>query len=275
MDALDVARVCVRRWYVFLTMVGLATFAGLGLMPEGHPVYNATGNFAVVYQGPAVKPGQADPRAANPLAASNGLLLRQSIVNDLNSPKSQAELAPADLMGTAPSDTPDGSRFSVVTQRNSENVTVQTYGPDPARVSGTVTAILKAAENRAMALQDRARAPKNSRLSVFVTLPAQTVEIPPASKLKLVLSLAAVGILAGAGLSLLLDRLLTKRRARRLSRPVQPLAAPVVHENESATPTAMPAAGGNGSQPLSAPRTAAADRQQSVPLGGAASLNAE
>jgi hypothetical protein len=212
-DTLDVAKVCVRRWYVFALLLLLAMYAGLSLTAERKPVYMATGNFAVIYRAPSnLKPTDPDPRQENPLAAGGGQLLKQSIVNDLQSANSQRELAPPTTSGTSPSDPPDGSRFALTTTRDSATVTVTAFSQDEATVQQTVDRVLSMAAKRAKAIQDSVGAPAPSRLATFVTLPTQTTVLPPPSRMKLIIGVMAVGAIAGAGLSLLIDRLLTKRQ---------------------------------------------------------------
>lgn len=216
MDTLDVARVCLRRWYIFGVMLAVAFIASRGLVNERAPVFAATGDFAVIYRAPTdLKRGAPDPRDANPLAAGGGSLLKQSIVNDLRSAKSQRELAPVTLMGTDPSTPPDGSRFAVQTTQNSATVTISAWGPDKADVHDAVTRVLATAASRAKAIQDSVGAPAAGRLTTFVTLPTQTTELPPPSRTKLIIAVMGVGAIAGAALSLLFDRLMTKRVLRR------------------------------------------------------------
>jgi hypothetical protein len=103
----------------------------------------------------------------------------------------------------------------VTSTATSATVGIAAYGPDRTAVAGTVDRVLAASSAKARQMQDRAGAPAAGRLDTFVTLPTQTTELAPASKLKLVLAILAVGVIAGAGLSLLLDRILAKWRPRR------------------------------------------------------------
>lgn len=216
MDTLDVMRICVKRWYVFVPIVLLAYFASQSLSSQRHPVYSATGTFAVIYK-PSVplKPGQVDPRQMNPLAEGGGALLKQALLADLRSPATQRQLASPGVTGTSPSAPSDGSLFAVTSTATTATVGVATYGPDRAAVSATVNRVLAASSAKAQQLQDRAGAPAAGRLGTFVTLPTQSSELAPQSAIKLVVAIMAIGVIAGAGLSLLLDRLLTKRRARK------------------------------------------------------------
>lgn len=223
MDALDVLLVCLRRWYVLLTIMLVALLAGLSLARDRAPIYAASGDFAVIYRPVApLRPGEVDPRQANPMAAGNGQLLKQALVNDLGSPRTQEALGAPTVLGTSPSTTPNGSRFAVVTNRNDDTVSIQTWGPSRQAVEDTVNAALAASATKAKEIQDRVGAPANGRLTTFVTLPTQVVELPPQSKIKLLLGTLAVGLLVGASLSLIFDRMMTRRRARLRSREQHP-----------------------------------------------------
>lgn len=223
MDTLDVLRICVKRWFVFLPILLLAYYASQSLSSDRQPVYSATGSFAVIYHPTtALKPGQADPRQLNPLAAGGGSLLKQALLTDLRSPGTQRQLAAPGVSGTSPSTAADGSLFEVTSTATSATVGIATYGPSQDAVAGTVNRVLAASSAKARQMQDRAGAPAAGRLDTFVTLPTQTTVLPPASKLKLVIAIMAAGLIAGAGLSLLVDRLLSKwrlRRAKTASRP--------------------------------------------------------
>lgn len=220
MDTLDVARVCARRWYIFLLVLGLAYYASMGLTRQRHADYTSTGNFALIYHLPTtLKPNERDPRETNPLGGGNGQLLKQSIVNDLRSASSQATLAPAGLSGTAPNTPADGSRFAVLTTKDTGTVTITTYGPSAAQTRATVDRVLGVVAGRARAMQDAVGAPANSRYSAFITLPTQTSLLPPPSKAKLLIGVMAVGLIAAAGLSLVVDQLLKRLAARRASSP--------------------------------------------------------
>jgi hypothetical protein len=222
MDTLDVLRICVKRWFVFLPILLLAYYASQSLSSDQQPVYSATGSFAVIYHARApLKPGQADPRQLNPLAAGGGSLLKQALLTDLRSPGTQSQLASPGVLGTSPSSAADGSLYAVTSTATSATVGIATYGPDRAAVAGTVNRVLAASSTKARQMQDRAGAPAAGRLDTFVTLPTQTTELAPPSKLKLVIAVMAAGLIAGAGLSLLLDRLLTKWRPRR-AKPAGP-----------------------------------------------------
>lgn len=223
MDTLDVARVCLRRWYVFGYVLLVAFAASLGLGNERQPVYMSTGNFAVIYRATeSPKPDQPDPRELNPLAAGGGSLLKQSIVNDLRSGQSQRALAGPEVKGAGPSDPPDDSRFNVETATNSATVTITAFGLDRNMVHTTVDRVLAAAAGRAKSIQDSVGAPTSGRLTTFVTLPTQTTELPPPSKVKLMIGVMAVGAIAGAALSLLFDQLMTKRKQRRATNGPRP-----------------------------------------------------
>ena len=52
-DALDVLKVCLRRWYVVLPVVLLSLAAGIGLALQQKPTYTAFGSYALVYHNAA------------------------------------------------------------------------------------------------------------------------------------------------------------------------------------------------------------------------------
>ena len=74
-----------------------------------------------------------------------------------------------------------------------------------------VRAVLLAAPKAATDVQTNAGAPLASHFKPFLTAPTQTAELPPQSPAKLLLTVLAIGAVAGAALSLLVDRLFPKR----------------------------------------------------------------
>ena len=65
-DALDVLKVCLRRWYVVLPVVLLSLAAGLGLALQQKPTYTASGSYALVYYSSATAGKLSPPRLATP-----------------------------------------------------------------------------------------------------------------------------------------------------------------------------------------------------------------
>ena len=91
MDAFEVIKVCIRRWWVLLPVVLLAVGAGYGLVKQQKPLYYGFGGFALVYTyGSELAPGAADPRNENPLANGGAELLGEAVMSDFSSAASQA-----------------------------------------------------------------------------------------------------------------------------------------------------------------------------------------
>jgi hypothetical protein len=252
-DALDVLKVCLRRWYVVLPVVLLSLAAGLGLALQQKPTYTASGSYALVYYSSAtgreaLAPEARDPREGNPLAAEGAVLLGETLVADFMSGASQATLGGIGNSGTAPREPTNDTSYSVTLPEGSQSYLVQTWGKDPQSLRTVVDSVLSAAPMRATQIQERAGAPKRSQYTTFVTGATKVTKLPPTSRLKLIIAVLGVGILAGSALSLVVDRLLRSRKNR----------AGRVPENRSesvdtpALPTATHDSGGIMTLPASA-----------------------
>ncbi|MDF1603451.1 hypothetical protein [Nocardioides sp. YIM 152315] len=219
MDALDVMKVCLRRWYVMMAVILIAAGAGAGLVRDQAPVFRASGNYALVYtHGEDVLPNQADPRSANPLGGDNAALLAEALADELRSPTQQRARASAGTQGYAPGDPADGSSFVAARPEWSKAYVVQAWGPSPDAVRDVVSDVLESTPMIAQQIQDRAGAPRSSQWTTFTTAPVQVSALPPSSKMKLLIAIAGIGLLAGAALSILFDRLMSRRRARLAAR---------------------------------------------------------
>ena len=215
MDAIDVAKVCLRRWYVFLPILALAMGSALGLSSERAVQYSASGSFALVYDQGAGSPVAAqDPRLYNPLASDGGGLLSEALIAELNSSAMQRQLGSPSTRATDSTKGATGQRFGVQLPYGTRSIIVSAFGPDPRAARGTVDAVLGAAPGVVRSIQTRAGAPVQSQMGIFITLPSQVDALPPPSKAKLLVAITGVGGLAGAALSILLDRLVSRRRKR-------------------------------------------------------------
>lgn len=222
MDALDVAKVCLRRWYVVLPIVLLSIGAGLSLSSSRPSSYAGTAALALVYtQTSEIQPNRPDPRSQNPMAGTGGPgLLQEALVADLSSPTTQRVLAAPGLTPTVPgvADGPQltqGSSYSVGVPQNSSSIVVSAAGANPSAVQETLERVLRAAPARAAAIQTRVGAPKASQYTTIITATPQTITIPAPSGLKLLVAIVGVGALAAAGMALLVERVVARRKARR------------------------------------------------------------
>jgi hypothetical protein len=218
-DALDVLKVCLRRWYVVLPVLLLSLAAGLGLASQQQPTYTAAGSYALVYHSPAkVKEGE-DPTGPNPLATDGAVVLGEALVADFMSGASQATYGGVGNSGTAPREPKDGTSYTVDLPEGSQSYVVQTWGKDPDSLRRVVDSVLAAAPERAAQIQDRAGAPTKSQYTTFVTGPTQLTKLPTTSIPKLIIAMLGVGILAGSALSLVVDRLVQSRKNSAARRP--------------------------------------------------------
>jgi hypothetical protein len=218
-DSLDVIKVCLRRWYVFLPLLLLAAGAGVGLSKQVKPTYTATGSYAFLYPRPEAITPAADPRNQNPLVTQGyTALLGEAVQAQLSSARMQETLGGTNR-GWAPDQPATNTHYSVTLPPQSASYVVQTWADTEQEAAGVVQAVLKAAPQSAKEAQERAGAPEVSHYTAFVTAATQTEELPPQSPLKLLLTMVAIGALAGAALSLLVDRMFPKKRIRKARSP--------------------------------------------------------
>jgi hypothetical protein len=210
-DSLDVIKVCLRRWYVFLPLVLLAAGAGVGLTKQVKPTYTATGSYAFLYPHPEAITPSADPRNQNPLVTQGyTALLGEAVQANLSSATLQETLGGKNR-GWAPDQPATNDHYTVTLPPQSASYVVQTWADTPEEAADVVQAVLNAAKPSAEEAQKRAGAPEASRYTAFLTAATQTTELPPQSPVKLLMTMIAIGAVAGAALSLLVDRLFPKR----------------------------------------------------------------
>ena len=221
MDALDVLKVCLRRWYVVLPVVLLSLAAGLGLASQQKPTYTAVGSYALVYHSPTQLKEGEDPTEPNPLATDGAVVLGEALVADFMSGASQTTFGGVGNSGTAPREATDGTSYTVDLPDGSQSYVVQTWGKDPESLRRVIDSVLAAAPGRAAQIQGRAGAPKKSQYTTFVTGSTQLTRLPSTSTTKLIVAMLGVGILAGSALSLVVDRLARSRKDRAAKRVPQ------------------------------------------------------
>jgi hypothetical protein len=210
-DSLDVIKVCLRRWYVFFPLILLAAGAGVGLGKQVKPPYTATGSYSFIYPTPEAITATSDPRNRNPLVTQgNTALLGESVLANLTSELVEDALG-GNNRGYAPDETPTQTHYTVTLPPQSASYVVKTWADSQQEAADVVKAVLKAAPKAATDVQTNAGAPVASHFTAFLTAPTQTEELPPQSPAKLLLTVLAIGAVAGAALSLLVDRLFPKR----------------------------------------------------------------
>jgi hypothetical protein len=216
-DARDVLRVCVRRWWVMVPVLALAAGSGVGLSTELKPEYFGFGSYALVFaHSNASHSKQADPRAANPLSGRDGALLGEALLSELTTPQLEGSVGGSNRGW--PKGQPDtGLAYRIGVSESSKSFLVETWGDDPSMVAKTVDAVLAEAPLRSKLIQSRAGVQEGSQFTTFVTAPTQVVAVPPQSWVKVLLTLLGIGLIGGATLSVFIDRLIArpKQRTRR------------------------------------------------------------
>ncbi|GAA2743207.1 hypothetical protein GCM10009868_16080 [Terrabacter aerolatus] len=216
MDAFDVLKVCLRRWYVGVPIVLLAAVVGVGLSQDRTVEYSGSSSIALIYEAsPASKASPDSPISRNPLAGNGGSLLYEAVLADLNSPRTQLELAGDTTSGVPQTEASNGSRFSAYVVPDKQSITVTAYGTDAKAVRATVDRVIAATAKKTTEIQDRAGVPRDGQFTTFLTIGTELSMLPPASASKLIAAVVGVGILAAAALSILVDRLMTRRRKSR------------------------------------------------------------
>ena len=251
MDSLDVIKVCLRRWYVFLPLVLLAAGAGVGLSKQVKSTWSATGSYAFLYPRPEAITPSSDPRNQNPLVlGGNTALLGEAVQANLSSAAVQDELGRHNR-GWAPDEPATATHYTVTLPPQSASFVVQTWADTQEDAAKVVQDVLKATTRSAQEAQERAGAPEPSRYTAFVTAATQTEELPPQSPVKLLITMVALGAVAGAALSLLVERL-PKRSRRRKSRSTL-RARPTPRPRPSAATLAGPSKPTTTDQPDATP----------------------
>ena len=211
MDSLDVIKVCLRRWYVFFPLILLAAGAGVGLGKQVKPTYTATGSYSFIYPTPEAITATSDPRNRNPLVTQgNTSLLGEAVQANLTS-KVVEDAIGGNNRGYAPDETPTETHYSVTLPPQSASYVIKTWADSQQEAADVVKAVLAAAPKAATEVQTASGAPDASHFRPFITAATQTEELPPQSPAKLLLTVLAIGAVAGAALSLLVDRLFPKR----------------------------------------------------------------
>jgi hypothetical protein len=233
-DALDVAKVCLRRWFVVVPIMLLAVGAGFSLRTHREASYSGTAAFAFLYtQTDLIKPNQPDPREKNPLLANggSGTILQDAVIADLTAPTTESQLASPGLTQQSAGESfnngpvlTTGTAYSVAPQTSASSIIITASGPSPQAVIGTLNRVLAAAPVSAATVQTRFGAPKTSQMTAVTTATPQVVLVPPPSGLKLMIAIVGVGALAAAGAALFTDRILTRRRKHRAKQGAQRIA---------------------------------------------------
>ena len=219
------ARSCLRRWYVFLPLLLIATWFSYSVYSSVKPVY---------YSQAVIGISPPSTKVANPAAGAeiprNGLL-------DIGGAQLIANMASIGLREPSVVDRvvaagglPDYNSRMFPGPANMGQlplIMIEATNADPAAVTKTLELVIAQADVNFRSLQQQGRVPEDQMVAPFVVSPPST---PTAGMPARTRSTVAIFV-AGAGLSVLLtvvvDVLLSRRKSRALERKLaQSEAAP-------------------------------------------------
>ncbi len=218
MDAVDILKVCLRRWYVMLPILLGAAGVSYQLLQAEETTYTAAASYGLVQ--PALS-GEEDKKEANPLGDGGNALVGAAIEAQLNSRETQSELGSDGIRGWGPGNPVNHRSYYVQIPQFETTYEVRAWGENEQEVRAVIDRVIEAAPDIADELQVRAGVPPPQRYQPFVLAPTQVDELPATSGMKLVIAVMGVGLMMGAAWSIVADRGLRWRQAhRQATRPV-------------------------------------------------------
>lgn len=220
MDAVDILKICFRRWYVMLPILLGAAGVSYQLVQSQETTFTAAASYGLVQPQPA--PGAQPER--NPLGADGSVLVGAALEAQLNSRETQQKLGGGVTRGWGPGEVENGSYYSVKIPQFESTYEVRAFGEDEQTVRDAVNRVIEAAPEIAVEIQTRVGVPPSVRYEPFVLAPTQTDTLASTSGMKLVVAVMGVGVLVGAAWSIVADRALRRRvpAERPAPRPVAP-----------------------------------------------------
>lgn len=216
MDAIDILKICFRRWYVMLPILIGAAGVSYQLVQAQETTFTAAASYGLVQ--PRLPPGNGTGER-NPLGTDDSALVGAALEAQLNSRDTQQELGSDDTRGWGPGEAENGSFYSVRIPQFETTYEVRAYGTDEQAVQDVVDRVIEASPRLADELQARAGAPEAVRYEPFVLAPTQVDVLASTSRLKLIVAVMGVGVLVGAAWSIVADRLLRRRRPATYEEP--------------------------------------------------------
>jgi hypothetical protein len=212
MDAVDILKVCIRRWYVMLPILLGAAGVSYQLAQSQETTYTAAASYGLVQPSLTPEDRANDP---NPLGSAGDVLIGAALEAQLNSRETQELLGGGDTRGWGPGQVANGRSYDVRIPQFETTYEVRAWGEDEQEVREVVERVIKAAPEITDELQVRAQVPPSQRYKPFVLAPTQVAALPTSGWVKLALAVMGVGLLMGAAWSVIVDRVLRWRPARR------------------------------------------------------------
>ena len=222
MDAVDILKTCLRRWYVMLPILLGAAGVSYQLLQAQETTYTAAASYGLV-QPDLAAIGAENESQRYPLGPEGSALVGAALEAQLNSRETQEQLGSDKTRGWGPGEVENDSSYSVKIPQFETTYEVRAWGTDEKAVRAVVNRVIEAAPGIADDLQDRAGAPSAGRYQPFVLAPTQVAVLPSTAGKKLVVAVMGVGVLVGAAWSIVVDVALRRRaRSRESSPPGEP-----------------------------------------------------
>ncbi|PZF79914.1 hypothetical protein [Jiangella anatolica] len=254
MDLWEALRILARRWFVVVPLLLLTAFGAVNLYSTTEPEYTTTGS--ILLRGPSVGQDEASG-LRNPYLDYGNMAVPARVVVDI-------ALTPStyhDLTG----DTGTTFELGLDTTTSAPLVVLNVTGPSPDAVVTTAQGILEFFSATLRQRQLDAGAPENTLITTEVVTPPVDVLQQNASRLRMLVGVAGVGVLFSVGMAFLVEAILRIRARGRskkppakeaeppadTTRPVSP-PAPVVEPHQSSDNLFRPIRG-NGDGPETEP----------------------
>lgn len=213
MDLFDVAKSCIRRWYVVLSIILLAGLASIPLIVLARPTYyNSTvvGITLPAAQIQTAQPGIAVPR--NGLVDAGGSVLIASIIA-----ASLTESSVKDkVLAAGGENNYTVKMFPVPAYREQiPLVTVEATEPDPDSAAKTVELVASQAAPVTRQLQQRAGVPEDQMVKSLVVSHAGPPRKVTRGQLRATVEILLIGAAAAVSAAVAVDVLLMRRNARK------------------------------------------------------------
>ena len=209
MDAFEIAKICLRRFYVFVPIVLLAVAAGVQLSKDRPSSYTGVAAFTVTYPvAPAPSSPtspEADLRRLNPLFQNGPGPILASVAFSFNS----VELKQA-IVGLN-----SGVEIGATGPDIASIVSITAVGPDSGRVITALQRALSRAKDAVVRIQSNAGAKPGSLFTPLTVIQPQITVIRPPSRLKLEIAALMAGVLGGGACSIAVDAIVRRRQRRR------------------------------------------------------------
>ena len=204
MDAVDILKICLRRWYVMLPILLGAVGVSYQMVEAQETTFTAAASYGLVQPGLSGVAGAGGE--ANPLGANGSDLVGAALEAQLNSREAQEQLGSEATRGWGPGEVANSSSYSVQIPLYETTYEVRAWGEDEQAVRDVVNRVVEAAPGIADELQSQVEVPAELRYEPFVLAPTQSETLKSTSGKKLVVAVMGVGVLMGAAWSIMADR---------------------------------------------------------------------